>query len=86
MLRRSEAYTVGPLPMLRTIESRSSVSSVLSPPSSSVRMLRLDVHDNFVGQDRRTCGSKMGDRLAMVALNVNQRKPAIQALRRGVVP
>ena len=86
MLRRSEAYTVRPFPMLRTIESRSSVSSVLSPPSSLVRMLRLDVHDNFVGQDRRTCGSKMGDRLAMVALNVNQLKSANHALRRGVVP
>jgi hypothetical protein len=49
-------------------------------------MLRLDVHDNFVGQDRRTCGSKMGDRLAMVALNVNQLKSANHAFHRGVVP
>jgi hypothetical protein len=37
-------------------------------------------------QDRRTCGSKMGDRLAMVALNVNRRKSGNHALHRGVVP
>jgi hypothetical protein len=49
-------------------------------------MLRLDVHDNFFGQDRRALGETMDDRLAKFAVNVNQRKPANQALRRGVVP
>ncbi len=49
-------------------------------------MLRLDVHDNVVGQDRRSLGATMDDRFAKFAVNVNQRKPANQALRRGVVP
>jgi hypothetical protein len=44
------------------------------------------VYDNLAGQDRRSRGSTMGDLLATFALNANQRKPAIQALRRGVVP
>jgi hypothetical protein len=49
-------------------------------------MRRLDVHDNFVGQDQRSIGSTMDDHLAKLAINVNQRKPANQALRRGVAP
>jgi hypothetical protein len=54
--------------------------------SASACTLRIDVHDNFAGQDRRTLPATMGGLLAPLALNVNQRKPAIQALRRGVVP
>ena len=44
------------------------------------------VYDNLAGQDRRSLGSTMRDLLATFALNANQRKPAIQAIRRGVVP
>jgi hypothetical protein len=49
-------------------------------------MLRLDVHDNFVGQGQRSLGATTDDHLAKFAVNVNQRKPFNQALRRGVVP
>jgi hypothetical protein len=51
--------------------------------SASACTLGLDVHDNFAGQDRRSLGSTMGDLWATLALNVNQRKPSIQALRRA---
>jgi hypothetical protein len=49
-------------------------------------MLRLDVHDNFVGQGQRSLGATTDDHLAILAMNVNQRRPANHALRRGVVP
>ena len=49
-------------------------------------MLRLEDHDNFAGRYRRDLDSMLDDHLAKFAVNVNQRKPANQALRRGVVP
>jgi hypothetical protein len=42
-----------------------------SSPPLRVDLLGLDVHDNFVGQDRRALGSAMDDHLAEFAVSVN---------------
>jgi hypothetical protein len=77
----NQALRRGVVPQCPRVDARPT-----SSPPLRVEALRRDLHDNFVGQGRRSPGATMDDRLAKFAVNVNQRKPANQALRRGVVP